>query len=512
MEISVWMTLAPREKEEVNQTIASFRKVWFKNKIHIYAEPWEYNIKYKNIELNIHKEKKGCFKNFDYTFKQLIKKKTDYILILQDDFLIQKWAKKNIEKVISVQGEKFWFISLNTRHYWNYLEEELYKKWWNQNTLGWRFSPAFFLFSRWGARQIVKHPFYINHLENYKKNQQVDSCIWETCKQLWLEMYNHNPSLSIQRWETSTLWHNPIFIQEEAGYKETELIYWWIATIPSREESLKVCLSSILLQVDKLFIALNWYKEVPKWLKDLKKQFNIDIRITDNSRGDIEKFYWVDKLDWYYFTFDDDLEYKPTYTKELIWKLEKYWRKYIVWLHWAKMLNPIEWYYKSRKVFWYNRHQWIDYEVNILWTWTTAFHTETIKPNINLWENKNMTDIYLWIEAQNKKVNMICLAHDENYIKTINESQKDSIFSQEFRNDSIQTELVKSIEWRSCKFESKVQIKKPVRTTKVKLLRPIYPYKSWEIMEMALDKVYYFRNQLEIFDKSLIISKSLISN
>lgn len=38
----------------------------------------------------------------------------------------------------------------------------------------------------------------------------------------------------------------------------------------------------------------------------------------------------------------------------------------------------------------------------------------------------------------------------------------------------------------------------PKNMIKVKLLRPVYPYKSWEIMMMEKNKVNYFRNQLEI--------------
>ena len=55
-----------------------------------------------------------------------------------------------------------------------------------------------------------------------------------------------------------------------------------------------------------------------------------------------------------------------------------------------------------------------------------------------------------------------------------------------------------------------VKYEAPKKMIKVKLLRPIYPYKSWEIVEMELNKVYYFRNQLEIFDKSLILNKDLL--
>lgn len=509
--MKVWMILAPREKPEINQTIDAFRKAGFKQKIHIFAEPGEYDIKDKNVELEIHKEKKWCFKNFDYALKKLLEKKDDYYLMLQDDFLLNKQAKKKIEQVMHLKWQDFWFINLNTRKYEDYVKHHVYKEWRNQNEIGWLFSPAFFLFSRQSAFQIINHPFYQNHRENYEKNRQVDCCVAETCKQLWLEMLVHNPSLSVQRWETSTLWHNPKFIQEKEEYKECEKVIGWMCSIPEREESLKYALKSILLQVDKLYITLNWYTEVPERLKEHQKYFDIDIRLTDNSRWDIEKFYWVDKEEWYFFCFDDDFEYTPTYTKKLIRKIDEYKKKAVIWMHWARIIQPIKWYYKSRRVFWYNKEQEKDYEVNILWTWTIWFHTSAINIDTSKWELANATDLLLWIEWQKQWVSFINIKHDWTEMKLNEEVQENSIRQTKRNNDEAETELAKSINWTEKRRESKEEL--PVKQDdkiRVKFLKPVGPYKSWEIAYIPKKKADYHKKRVKkLEDKD---NKAILSN
>ena len=56
-----------------------------------------------------------------------------------------------------------------------------------------------------------------------------------------------------------------------------------IASIPSRVESLRQCVQAIYNQVDKVYVMLNGYNEVPEFLRDLRFA-NCELRILAGLR------------------------------------------------------------------------------------------------------------------------------------------------------------------------------------------------------------------------------------
>ena len=218
---------------------------------------------------------------------------------------------------------------------------------------------------------------------------------------------------------------------------------------------------------------------MPSYIKKLQKDFNITVRLTDNSKWDIEKFYWLQKLKhWYYFTFDDDLVYCPYYVKYLISKINEYNKWAIVWLHWVKMFKEIDNYYNSREVYHFNKWINFDIQVNILWTWTIGFHTDTIELCPEKWDNINMSDIYVGIEAQYSWIKMICIKHDWNEI--IEDKILPWIWSKNRLNCDKQTELCKTIDWINRNFKKDInkQIVKKDSTNYIKILR------DWELISI----------------------------
>ena len=65
-----------------------------------------------------------------------------------------------------------------------------------------------------------------------------------------------------------------------------------VASIPGRVDTLKLTVSSLLPQVDMIFVALNGYKEAPDFITEDKK---IVYALMDNSLGDAAKFYDADQ-------------------------------------------------------------------------------------------------------------------------------------------------------------------------------------------------------------------------
>lgn len=202
MEIAIGYTLAPRAETYINRSIASLRAAGFCEKIYIYAEPWEYTIKDDNFEMIVNKNNLWCFKNYDNALSSLIKKNKKYVWVLQDDFVIMPETKTKVAEFI-LDSSEFGYLSINTP----FRFPDIHCMWWNISALWWGARPANYIMRTDTAIEVQNHPFYINHLENYEDNKQVDACISECMKQLWKTMYYHNPSLSVHIGKESSIEH-----------------------------------------------------------------------------------------------------------------------------------------------------------------------------------------------------------------------------------------------------------------------------------------------------------------
>lgn len=445
-DITFVYTTAPRGEDTLNESIRSLRKAGIKNKIYISAEPWKYNIKDKNVKITIHKKRKWCFLHYDWVLNNKEYLKTKYLFIIQDDFVFSD----RIKELNKFNDEWFGFYDF-------YLSDQIFpfinKVWRNDVRFGWSTAWACFLFDTKVLPKIINSYFYQNHKNDYVirvKNQQVDSCIWESCKLLNLRTYFTSLSYCKHIWE-SVIWHtDPYFwkfnfAQCEIGeYKEQkEKIVVWIASIPEREEQLKNTINSLYGQVDKIIVWLNGYKWIPQRLRKMKK---CKVVPSDNSKWDAMKFCMVDKVNGYYFACDDDLIYPEDYVKIMINKIEDNKRLAIVWLHWVIIHWKISSYYYDCQRFHFSMDMIRAKQVNILGTGTIAFHTDTIKLSIDDFKLSNMADIWLWIKAQELKVPMVCIERPKNMITQ--QKVDGSIWELHKDSDMTQTELCNSVEWK----------------------------------------------------------------
>lgn len=222
--MNICITLAPRAKQTVNHCIESLRKAWIENKIYIFAEPWKYIIKDKNIELKIHEKKMWCFLNYDYVLRKMFRKKK-YLRIVQDDYHFRKWTKEELEHIIS-DKKKFGFYNmyLAGQHVkyitWNNIRED--------SRFGWHSVWACYVMKKWVIKQLLNHKFYLHHKEVYVPtiwNQQIDACIWECFKQMELATYYPITSWAAHIGEESTIWHtdrnNNLYKYQTAKWKHT---------------------------------------------------------------------------------------------------------------------------------------------------------------------------------------------------------------------------------------------------------------------------------------------------
>lgn len=190
---------APRKDPTINRSIKSLRETGYNGVINIYAEPHELNIDDKGVIIKKNKETLGCFKNFDNALKDLIKEGSEYICVLSDDMVYHRMLLKKI------RFEKNSYCALYTP---TGMMRHRLKKGWSTLNLGWANAwGGLYVMHRDTAIKIVEHEFYIDHLENYKANQQIDHCIPEVCYQLGINQYYHNPSLTDHVGFHSTIGH-----------------------------------------------------------------------------------------------------------------------------------------------------------------------------------------------------------------------------------------------------------------------------------------------------------------
>jgi|GEM_PF-2053830 len=88
-----------------------------------------------------------------------------------------------------------------------------------------------------------------------------------------------------------------------------------VASISSRVDALKDAVESIYPQVDRLFVYLNGYSGVPSFLNDKKIEVVLDF---EGRNAAAAKFYWLSKVNAYYFSIDDDIVYPKDYCQKTI--------------------------------------------------------------------------------------------------------------------------------------------------------------------------------------------------
>ncbi|MDJ1182696.1 hypothetical protein [Roseofilum casamattae] len=185
-----------------------------------------------------------------------------------------------------------------------------------------------------------------------------------------------------------------------------------MASFPQRQESLKRAIASIYPWIDNINLCLNEYTKIPDFLNDPK----ITIYLPPEDLGDRGKFYWVEKTEGYHFFCDDDIEYSRRYFEYLANAIEKYDRQAIVGLHGSHLVSPNESYYskQGRQKYTFRQYRDADLNVDFLGTGVMAYHGEYINIPFHIFEENNMTDVFLGLYAKESKIPLICCANSTN--------------------------------------------------------------------------------------------------
>tara|TARA_R110000868_G_scaffold179544_3_gene419629 strand:- start:8541 stop:9179 length:639 start_codon:yes stop_codon:yes gene_type:complete len=175
--------------------------------------PLLYDVKSKLIG-----EHAGCFKHYYRVIEDLCKQDVDIVGSFPDDIIYSKgWLDIALRQFRAnpYVGYLDCFTALGLAHGKGWRN----KKGWQELKGGWGESwGGAYLFRKDVALKWLKHPFILNHLENYKPNQQIDAAIPEAIHQMGLFQFYHIPSLVKHIGMTSTIGHKHRRMDDAVGW------------------------------------------------------------------------------------------------------------------------------------------------------------------------------------------------------------------------------------------------------------------------------------------------------
>ena len=201
----------------------------------------------------------------------------------------------------------------------------------------------------------------------------------------------------------------------------------FIATVKEREQQLKIVIDKIYNQVDLIHLVLNWYDEIPDWIKEKEKIFPHLNPENTNAHDSIWTYVdaentvgRIEHTGRYYFTMDDDLLYPQNYIDKLIAVIEKYERRAVITVHGSIIKRLFKNYFQSRRTHGFSDVLMEDVYVNTAGVGATAFHSSTIKPTLQDFPFPFARDLWFSILCAKHKVPIVTLERPYGWISPLN--------------------------------------------------------------------------------------------
>ncbi len=230
-----------------------------------------------------------------------------------------------------------------------------------------------------------------------------------------------------------------------------------MATMPTRAHTLPQALETILPQVDRLYLFLDKYEDVPATLPADPKLIPLLPSQYAPLAGD-GKFLGLELLteSGLYFCFDDDIYYPPIYVKWLTLALRRHHFRALVGVHGMVFCPPHQSYLRDRRTLHFHAARSLDCHVDELGSGTLAFHTDSIRLHARTWQHHDMTDLMVAIEAVEQRIPRIAVRRPENFLRAIEENQSDSLWKDLQKDDHRQTAIMRAalaafpLDWQDC--------------------------------------------------------------
>ncbi|MGR6870853.1 hypothetical protein ACU6U9_00765 [Pseudomonas sp. HK3] len=221
-----------------------------------------------------------------------------------------------------------------------------------------------------------------------------------------------------------------------------------MATYPARRHIFLDTVDTILNQVDRLYIYLNNYDEVPSEILEHKDSKKIEYILDPSSHFRASaKFSWLSSINCYVVTIDDDILYPSDYVKKLVECSKKYNDEAVIGVHGSIFKAYVKDASKCRKsVFNFQSGLDVDTEVHMLGSGTTLFPPKVLKfiDSGLLLNHPLANDELLAINMRNESIKMISLHRKEKWMEG-HPDMDFGIFEEKQLNGSIKTEVSKIV-------------------------------------------------------------------
>jgi len=218
--LKIAITHVPRLKETIGQSLRSIKDA-FTGELTI-APDGDHDVEWITKQMGIRSisrsNRVGCFKHYARTLKRLVdnSKDGDIVAVLPDD-LVYIPFEKAITQALKSPTVGYCAIytprEMGRRNNWKFGGWQVVTGGYGESYGGGYF------FKREVAKQVIQHDFFINHFNNYEKNQQIDHAVPECIHQMNLKQLWHTPSLSKHIGLTSTIGHTHTEAEEPWGWR-----------------------------------------------------------------------------------------------------------------------------------------------------------------------------------------------------------------------------------------------------------------------------------------------------
>lgn len=223
-----------------------------------------------------------------------------------------------------------------------------------------------------------------------------------------------------------------------SGSANSATVFVGMASIPSREASLRKVVESLLPQVSELGVYLNNWETVPDFLKHPK------IRIArSQDHGDVRdngKFFWVERTKArFYATVDDDIHYPSNYISELLRYQQMLGGTYAVGVHASTYPRPVTRLLKNRHLIHFSHASDALIPVDMLGTGTLFFERAYWNFKYSEMGTPGMADVWFASGAVSRRFGLWSVPRPQNWLRAIEqEDPTDNLFREGRLDDSIQ--------------------------------------------------------------------------
>jgi len=228
----------------------------------------------------------------------------------------------------------------------------------------------------------------------------------------------------------------------DAGAPWRQRVVAGMASIPSRESTLRRAVSSLVFQVDRLHVVLNGYERVPDFL-------NLDRIVVHRSQTigefrDNAKFFGLGhEDDGVFLAVDDDLVYPDDYVRQLLLHLDRHGHRAVVGVHGVRFAQPLVRFLDDREVFHFRERLDRDEVVDLLGTGTVAFHTRVFAPTWSDFGAAGMADLWLARAAKRAEIPLVCVARPEGWLQEEAAGAGPNLYTEFKGRDDVQTRVAR---------------------------------------------------------------------